>query len=279
MGNRAGVSIASLNKANVYVMLGDSNMNGVTIETGIYSQQWGSKNNTYIYFKPDFTKTNNGGIENYNHGQNDVPPNGRNSSPYRHNASTPFAHYINTATRCRNYILKCSKGGSTLIPQSGSEISWAASSSDIWETFSLWMFPQTISAIKSAGFEPNFKGVIIRLGTNDCGSSVYNLTAFKSEIQTLCSNLRTLMPNVPIYWYKVRTDLAVSTLVTDSTKVTAINAALTDCTTFGNGSYIAGLTLIDAGSNPVDLEADGVHFTEVAYNTQGVNDFNYISKT
>lgn len=248
-------------------------MNGVTIETGAFSNYWGILNNTYIWYKPDFSKTNNGALENYQHGQNDVPPNGRNSSPYRHNASTPFAFLVNQSSRCINYILKCAKGGSSLIHQSGTEKTWAASSSDIWETFSLYMFPQLSASITSAGYKPNYQGVIVRLGTNDCSSSIYNLTAFKSEIQTLCANLRGLMPNVPIYWYKIRADLYLGTISTTSTIVNAMNAALVDCVTEGNPSFIQGLVLVDSGSNPADLVADGVHFTELAYNTQGVNDF------
>ncbi len=116
-----------------------------------------------------------------------------------------------------------------------------------------------------------FVAAEVRLGTNDCVTGTWNNTNYIAAQINFVTALRrdTGNPQLPIYWMRVKSDLASapSGIYTAPNVAACITAQNNMDENSGHGNAIPGVTIIndDAGA----LQADGVHWTNTAYLAQG----------
>lgn len=260
---------------NVYIEIGDSNCKGATpVPTPVSANYQGPHINTLIYAKNNLTSTDNGAWAATTQGVNEMPG---YATPYNAYGDT-MAFSYQLGNLLSGYkkagIIKLGIGGSSLITSAGGDTSWNSTGGTLWAKFRDYFYSIAISKLISQNYNYSVRGVVIRLGTNDCLVN-YNLAAFKSEIPILVANLRTLIAdsNLPIYWIQVRSDLQDRPNPYSDPpagSVAATRQALIDCATVGNPAYISNFTVIESNGSPSDLIADGTHFTATVYEAQGL---------
>lgn len=172
-------------------------------------------------------------------------------------------------------MIKMSVSGSSLANQAprSSYIngSWAMPQGDNYQLFRDYFYTPAVAKLAPLGYTPEVKAAFIRLGTNDANTSFYSADYFQSQIFILVKNLRALTgnPKLPIYWYKIREDLA--SLASSSFFVLA-NIQNLNRMIVNAAAILGNFTIIDTGTSSASMAADGVHFTSAAYDLQGLNE-------
>jgi hypothetical protein len=266
---------SAFNNIDVYLRLGDSNERGAATEPGdldpVYLED---KNNVLIYYKGDLTTTDNGAWEVYNAHQNGQPGFARPSNPYNNMGTDySFCHRINSITKKKAAVLKLGVGGAFLLPVSGSGNDWSKSNADLFALYVTNYVKAAMPKLAQAGYRnPNFKGVTIRLGTNDVVVGTWNNSSFSTTAQAFIAALRNELSrsDLPVFWVQVREDLGdVNPAVRPQANVDECRATLLTFTS-GGGAPISGYTLLDYNADT--MSADLIHFSAASYLTQGTSE-------
>lgn len=287
---------AQINEINIYLLVGDSNQNGAIEEPGDMDAKYLTINpnpRVKIYYKPDRSSTDNGEWQKYSirittdENVNRVPGYTYTNplGPFGWGTDQAFTYRLWEASDKLSAILKMAKGGSSLITQAGTDNDWqkgeadASADSELYSAFFFYFFGRAIPRLREVDQygirhgNQRIKGVIIRLGTNDVVTGVWNNTSFVNAIPAFCSQIRAkTRPDLPIYWAQVRSDLGSEPGGTHPpANVTAARLALTNCTA-GGSTEISGFNLLNYDSDT--MQADGVHFDADSYESQGLSEAN-----
>lgn len=266
--------LPGLTPIDVYLFVGDSNTYGAAAMPGspVYV---GPYNQALLWYKPTLTTVENGQWNGVKTGSNTHPGYARSVSAANYGATSGFAYEIvRLKGPTKVAIIKCGISGATLAAKTGTPNDFDQSTGEGYSLFVNDFMRRGMEQLVREGYRPTIKEVTVRLGTNDCVPAVYNLAAFKAEVQLFCAAIRTDTGNasLPIYWVQVCADLYLDTLTTiPQVNVDAIRLALTDCVTVGNPAFISGLTLINYDNRTTyPIGADFVHFTAAGYDAQGL---------
>ena len=265
---------AGANNIDIYLRLGDSNESGgtATEDSSFPAKYHTVLQNAIIYFKPDRTSTNNGSWLNVSDSNPTINQYsgyaaiGYKTPPLGVGPSQSFCYSIDSLSKSKVGIIKCALGGTKLTSE------WQSGGS-MYNFFFLYSYP--VGMLKLTQFnKANIKGVVIRLGTNDCATG-YNDATFKAAIPVFVAQIRaaTGVSDLPIYWVQVNANLYLAPGGTFTpTNVTAVRAAITACQTVGNPAYIAGFHVLNYDSDA--LLPDGVHYTQNSCISQGIYEAN-----
>jgi hypothetical protein len=264
------------NPINLYIEIGDSTCEGEgTVPSPMTGNYGGPISDALIFYKVDRTSTDNGSWQAFQQGVNNQPGTGTNAG---YSSINSVASNLASLSYTTVGFFKMGKGGSTLVPQVGTDVSWNSVSGTLWTKYRDNFVTVGLAKLKTSGYNATIKGANIRLGTNDCQTPYYDLPSWKSQIQILVANIRTLAkdPNLPIFWVRVRSDLGdVAPAARPPENVIATNQALVDCTVQGNPEYIPNFFVVSVDGPPSDL-SDFTHFTPAAKDAQGVVQANYL---
>jgi len=262
------------NNISIYLRLGDSNESGGTAtEDSTFPAKYHTVlQNAIIYFKPDRTSTNNGSWLNVSDSNPTInhysgyAAIGYKTPPLGVGPSQSFCYSIDSLSKSKVGIIKCALGGTKLTSE------WQSGGS-MYNFFFTYSYAVGIPVL-SASRRVNVKGVVIRLGTNDCATG-YNDATFKAAIPVFVAQIRaaTGVSDLPIYWVQVNANLYLAPVGAYSlSDVTAVRAAITACETVGNPAYIAGFHVLNYDSDA--LLPDGVHYTQNSCISQGIYEAN-----
>lgn len=274
--------VANRNNCNIYIHIGDSNQGGPVLESSVgnWDNKYNSSDSIKLYYKDNRTSADDGEWQLYN----------TRSEPYHNRypglqATTlgvgPDQAFIYTLSqdttikKIKRYI-KVAVGGSSLLAQGGVDNEWAPTSGELSELFAVFVkyfVKAGLSKLPLEGIRnPIFKGIIVRLGTNDCKTGAWNQANFASAVPAFCSAVRSYLgaPSVPIYWVQVRSDLG-SASGFDATAVSQCRTILSDCQS-GGATPISGFTLLNYDSD--SIQADVIHFDVPAFLRQGEEEAN-----
>jgi hypothetical protein len=251
-----------------YILIGDSNQNGAVYEADAIDSTLISNEKTLVYFKPDRSPVDNGEWQHYSIRKtsaseiNRVPGHLPNpQGPYNYGTDQSFIRTITAERQEKIAIIKMARGGSSLIERSGEENDWSID--DLYPIFKDDFYSIAQEKIHHMGYSLNVRGVIVRLGTNDCTKTVWNKEEFESNVHVFLNRLSDdLGPTVPIFWVQVRQDLY---------KEPAKNhpfAAVTEAREVLSSIKHPNFHLVNYDTCRV--QSDGVHFTADAYKWQGI---------
>jgi hypothetical protein len=257
---------------DLYMLIGDSNQNGATyepeglaVDSSLIENQW-----TLIYYKPDRSSQANGQWQPYsirptaNANYNRVPGYARTNETQERFSLGQDQSFVQTWSKARRKIvmIKMARGGSTLLSLKGLENDWM--DDDLFETLIDDFYYPAIEELHSRGYRANLKGVLIRLGTNDCNATLWKPDEFSRRVEELITDLREDTNSDPnIYWIQINNNLPTSKLSNYPSEV--VNKAR---------------AIIEAKSRELNfhtiyydtcaLQSDGVHYTADAYKWQGI---------
>lgn len=273
-----------VNEVDLYFLIGDSNQNGALEEpVGMDAKYLDVADRVLIYYKPDRTSTDDGEWQKYSiraTATEDVNrwPGNTHAGTYYFGQDQSFVYKLNNESPRLSAIIKVARGGSSLISQAGTDNDWAKGTledaqpggAELYSAFFTHFMLRALPALREInkyGFKAGrvkTKAIIIRLGTNDCLTGVYNSATFTASVSEFTRMIRRKMDaTIPIYWVQVRGDLDdapsgdyTTANVDDARSV--INSAAT---------VIPEMNLITYETD--GLQADGVHFDYDAYVAQG----------
>lgn len=269
--------IINKNNSNIYIEIGDSNAGGPVEEPVGFPSMYQSADRVQIYYKDEWLTDSDGAWELYSTRN---PP-GINRRPgyvpviYSVGADQSLVYGLdNSNLRHDLRYVKFAIGGSTLIPISGADNDWypekTSATGEIFYKFARFFW---FRAIRDIGFDgcnnPQVKGVVVRLGTNDCTTANWNEAAFIAAIPFFVSTLRILIgqADCPIYWVQVNVNLPSSPLGTwNSTNVGQCRTAISNCAA-GGSTEISNFYVLNYDSDT--MESDGVHYTPDSFISQG----------
>lgn len=288
---------AKANEIDVVILIGDSNQNGALEEpVGMDPDYLTIPDNVLIYYKEDRAySTDDAEWQKYScrataaEDVNRTPGYTYSGPPYGFGQDQSFVRKLSLESPRHVGIIKLAKGGSSLITQAMTDNDWQKDSqADATETgaelYTSLFFVFLNRALRDLR-EPNrygvrygkvnIKAVIIRLGTNDCLTSLWNTTTFTNAIPVFVSQIRAkTRSDLPIYWVQVKSDLASAPSgLYAGADVTACRAAINNCAA-GGSTEISGFNVINYDSDT--LQADGVHFDYDSYVSQGENEADII---
>ena len=257
----------------LYVHIGDSNQGGPVAKPGGWDTKYDTSN-MYVYYKDNRTSADDGLWRLYS----DI------AAPYvsRYPGVQAVAGNVGpdqafiyaldqdtTVKRKKRYI-KVAVGGSTLLTKSGADNDWnPATSVEIFNAFTIYFTRLGLSKLPAENLRnPQFAGVVVRLGTNDCATGAFNQANFTAAVPAFCTALRATLGPVPIYWVQIRSDLG-SASGFDATSVSQARTILSNCQS-GGSTPISGFTLLNYDSDTV--QADGVHFDAPSFLRQGAEE-------
>jgi hypothetical protein len=265
------------NTVNIYLEIGDSNAGGPVVEpSGWDTAKYNHNDNVLIFFKPDLLEVNfNGAWEIY---RTLNPANRRpgfpyvTTPPYAVGADQSFVYAIGHTELLKNKLayFKVGVGGSTLITAAGTYNDWNPDNSspdvDLWLNFIKGFTTQGLAALHTYK-NKKIKGVVVRLGTNDCKVASWNQAAFLAAVPRFVAALSLALgePALPIYWVQVNINSATATGFS-LTNVNQVRQILTDCAS-GGATPITNFYLLNYDSDA--LESDNVHYTPASFVTQG----------
>lgn len=169
----------------------------------------------------------------------------------------PFMWYMRENSPRPVGLLKWALGGTTLISRSGADNDWSPSNNEMYR---YWVVDYAKCHRRDAVYNSRLRALLIGLGTNDCHSSVWNNTSFRSALPAFITAMRAVFanPSLPIYWIQVRSDLSSHPSGDYSvTAVTECRQAITDFC-FGGANAISNVFKKDWEF--LGGTSDGVHF-------------------
>lgn len=263
----------ALNNVNVYLRVGDSNETGGGAqgsEDGSFPVKYHTVlRNTIIYYKPNLTSANNGAWLNYSDsngyinrfsGEATLGLTDIYTPPLPVGADISFAFSLDSALKKKVAIIKCALGGTALTNE------WAKPGT----MYNFFMDYSCLVGLPVLNKPYTVKALIVRLGTNDVVSGVYNNTTFKAGLQSFCSNVRSdlSLPTLPIYWVQVNENLNDASH--PEANVIAARAAIAACADENDAAYIPGFHVLNYDADP--LMPDNVHYSPQATIPQGIRE-------
>jgi hypothetical protein len=266
------------NGANVYIEIGDSNAGGPVAEPVGFDSKYQSSDKVKIYFKPSQTSADDGTWQYYSTRSAPIAnrrPGYPDPNPtFAVGADQSFVWEMGQQISLKRELryFKYAVGGTTLL-NTGATTDWYPDGveTDLFHILERFFIRKGLEDLytEESICDVKIKGVVVRLGTNDCKTATWNQANFIAAIPVFCSTLRYLLGSqeIPIYWVQVNTNLASSPLGTwNSTNVSQCRTALSNCTV-GGSTEISNFYLLNFDADP--LEADGVHYTSDAFISQG----------
>jgi hypothetical protein len=286
-----------INEVDIYILIGDSNQSGALVEpVGMDAKYLNINPNprVRIFYKPDRGSTENGEWQKYSlratadEDINRTPGTDyAGACPCGFGQDQAFTYRLYEASPRLSAIIKMAKGGSSLITQSSTDNDWQRSGdadatpfgAELYSSYFFAYLNQGLKALRREDIygvrhgKQTIRGIVIRLGTNDCLTSLWNNTNFVNGIPIFVDQIRSkTRQDLPIYWVQVHDDLGSEPLGDHpGANVTAARLALTNCES-GGSTPITGFTLLNYDAHT--LQADGVHFDEDSYESQGVSEAN-----
>lgn len=264
--------------ANIYIEIGDSNAGGPVAEPGGFDSKYESSSRVKIFYKPTFTATDNGEWQYYSTRATPTINRRPGYEPvtYAVGADQSFVWELGQSSLRKDLrYIKFAIGGSTLIPVAGSDNDWtpnkANTTPELFNVFATYFYQKAMEKLGNVEgvHNPQVKGVVVRLGTNDCTTANWNQATFIAAIPDFCNRLRQILgsQNIPIYWVQVNANLSSSPLGTwTGTNVGQCRTAISNCAS-GGSTPITNFYVLNFDADP--LESDGVHYTPDAFISQG----------
>jgi hypothetical protein len=260
---RATPHIERANNIDYHVILGDSEASGGTATEPVdWPAEYSTADytNAQILFKNDRT-SESASLRflpysvrtpiNRAPGYEDVIT---SSGPYGVGFDNSYMYYVSQNYRKPICLQKWGLGGTRLLSE------WAPTGSMFTSFRDYYCLPAGSKGRELGYTGFLYKTAMISLGINDVVTANWNQANFIAAIPVFVANVRAAVgnPNLPIYWFQVRSDLylAPSGLYTQ-TNVNQARAALTNCAS-GGSTPITGFNLLDYESVTTTL-ADGVH--------------------
>jgi hypothetical protein len=257
------------NNIELFLLLGDSNQGGPAYEADITDPDWATyyigQQNCMTYFRVDQARTDIGAIELFD---NREPVGNKRAgypritgSPYTLGNEASFCYTLGHDGGLPKIILKWGIGGTTLVSD------WSdALSTQFLNVFAYISYIRR--DLRALGYKNIiYKGVNVKLGTNDCNNALWNAANFRAAIQLFLNNSKHFwFGNCKIDWVQIHTDLRNAT----GWGSTNVDAARTEITAIGpGGTYeFPNVTIINHDS--LAVQADHVHYTADSFIDMGV---------
>jgi hypothetical protein len=265
------------NKCNIYIEIGDSNAGGPVTEPGGFDAKYQSSDRVKIFYKPDLTSTVNGSWQLYS--TRATPTINRRPGfvpgSFSVGADQSFVWNLGqSGLKSDLRYIKFAIGGSTLISVASDPNDWNPDSTEAFELFyrfNTFFYRQAMNILGDTDRvkDVEIKGVVVRLGTNDCTTANWNQATFLAAVPRFVLMLRNILGNqsIPIYWVQVNTNLSSAAGgAWNATNVGQARTIISNCAS-GGATPITNFFVKNYDADP--LESDGVHYTADSFITQG----------
>jgi hypothetical protein len=279
------------NRCNIYIEIGDSNAGGPVLEPVGFPSYYQLSDRVRILYRPDFVD----GFSFYSP-ENVVNHDAswllyRTRDPINRRPGYIAATEAVGADQSLVYTLgnstlkhdlryyKFGIGGSTLIQVAGLDNDWSPDHTtgptlELFTWFTKDFFRPGLALLAREGIKDHdVKGVVVRLGTNDCKTANWNQASFIAAIPNFVTRLRDVIgATVPIYWVQVHADLASAPgALWNGTNVTQCRTAISNCAS-GGSTEISNFFVLNYDADTLD--ADGVHYSPDSFISQGEDQAN-----